>query len=97
MLIKRVIGLPGETIKYKDDQLYVNGKQVAEPFLKHLKSVSAGSHVTGDFTLKDVTGTSKVPKGQYFVVGDNRIYSFDSRHFGPIREKMIVGVISDSE
>ncbi|MEC2308757.1 signal peptidase I [Bacillus atrophaeus] len=95
VLIKRVIGLPGESIQYRDDKLYVNGKQVKEPFLKSLKSVSAGSHVTGDFTLKEEIGKDAVPKGQYFVIGDNRIYSFDSRHFGPVKDKDIVGVISD--
>lgn len=51
--------------------------------------------MTGDFTLKEAIGKDAVPKGQYFVIGDNRIYSFDSRHFGPVKDKDIVGVISD--
>ncbi|AHC41571.1 MULTISPECIES: signal peptidase I [Bacillus] len=98
VLIKRVIGLPGESLAYREDQLYVNGKRVAEPFLKPLKSsLSAGSHVTGDYTLKETTGRKSIPKGQYFVIGDNRIYSLDSRHFGPIKDKDIVGVISESD
>ncbi len=53
--------------------------------------------MTGDYTLKETTGRKSIPKGQYFVIGDNRIYSLDSRHFGPIKDKDIVGVISESD
>ena len=74
-LIKRVIGLPGETIEYKDNQLYVNGKKVKENY---------GSDVTEDFTVK-------IPKGSYFVMGDNRTNSMDSRYYGPFKKKDILG------
>jgi signal peptidase I len=74
-LIKRVIGLPGEEIEYKDNQLYVNGKKVKENY---------GSDVTEDFTIK-------IPKGSYFVMGDNRTNSMDSRYYGPFQKKDILG------
>lgn len=75
-LIKRVIGLPGEKIRYTDNKLYVNDKLVNEAFNRN--------GVTKDF---EVT----VPNNMYYVLGDNRINSEDSRYFGPIKEKDIIG------
>ena len=74
-IIKRIIGLPGEEIEYRDNQLYVDGKEVEENY---------GSDVTEDFKIK-------VPKGSYFVLGDNRTNSLDSRYFGPFQKKEILG------
>ena len=74
-LIKRVIGLPGETIEYKDNQLYVNGKKVKENY---------GSEKTDDVKVK-------VSKDSYFVLGDNRTNSLDSRYFGAFKRKKILG------
>lgn len=80
-LIKRVIGLPGERIEYKNNVLYVNGKVVEENFSKQN---------IDDFKL-DKLGTSKVPDDSYFVVGDNRINSKDSRIIGFISKEQIIG------
>jgi signal peptidase I len=77
-LVKRVIGLPGETISAKGGQVYINGKLLPEPWLP--KGV-----VTSNF------GPVHIPKGYYFVMGDNRPFSSDSRVFGPISGKLIVG------
>lgn len=74
-LIKRVIGLPGETIEYKDNQLYVNGKKVKDNY---------GTDVTEDFTFK-------VPKDSYFIMGDNRTNSVDSRRLGEFKSSEIKG------
>ena len=75
-LIKRVIGLPGEKIKYSNNELYVNGKKVAENF-SHKETKS----------FQEIT----IPKGEYFVLGDNRINSTDSRIIGTIPYKNIKG------
>lgn len=83
-LIKRVIGLPGEHIEYKNNKLYVNGKVLKENF-SHMK--------TNDFKL-DSLGNSKVPKNQYLVLGDNRVNSLDSRMIGFIKKNQIEGKTS---
>lgn len=74
-LIKRVIGLPGETVEYKNDKLYIDGKYVKEDF-KHKE--------TFDFS-------TTLGKDEYFIMGDNRTNSTDSRVFGPISRDKIMG------
>ena len=77
--IKRVIGLPGETVDIRHGQLYVNGQLIPEPY------------VPPQYT--DVTdfGPVRVPKDSYFVMGDHRISSNDSRVFGPVASQFIYG------
>lgn len=83
-LIKRVIGLPGEHIEYKNNKLYVNGKAMKENF-SHMR--------TNDFKI-DSLGSSKIPKNQYLVLGDNRTNSLDSRMIGFIKSNQISGKTS---
>jgi len=93
--IKRVIGLPGEHIEYKDDQLYINGEPVDEPYLDEYKSQLTEGQLTQDFTLQDIDPNMDViPEGYVFVMGDNRRYSKDSRHIGVISEDDIIGKTS---
>ncbi len=75
-IIKRVIALPGETIKYEDDTLYINNKEVKDNY-----SLSE----TEDF--KEIV----LDKDEYFVMGDNRYVSQDSRVVGPIKKETIIG------
>jgi signal peptidase I len=77
-LIKRVIALPGETIEGRDNQIYINGQPLLEPYLDE------GVRTT-DF------GPEVVPEGEIFVMGDNRGESFDSRLFGTISQDRVVG------
>ena len=82
-LVKRVIGLPGETIEYIDSVLYVNGKETKEKFLAE-----------GVVTEMKYNKNFKVTlgKGEYYVLGDNREHSTDSRYFGAIKKSQIKGV-----
>ena len=77
-LIKRVVGLPGDTIEAKEGVVYIDGKKLAEPYL-----------VDGVTTTN--LPEQEVPAGHVFVMGDNRGDSADSRIFGPIDEDTIVG------
>lgn len=89
--IKRVIGLPGDTIEYKNDELYINGKEYEEPYLDEFKGeLEDDQPLTSDFTLNDLFGAEKVPEGELFVLGDNRRISKDSRIIGMIKEKNIM-------
>lgn len=90
-LVKRVIGLPGDTIEYKDDVLYVNGKAVEESYLEEYRERVAPSKLMLDFTLEQITGQKRVPDGTVFVLGDNRTNSKDSREFGFVSKEQIIG------
>ncbi|MEC1396262.1 signal peptidase I [Peribacillus simplex] len=90
--IKRVIGLPGDHIEYKDDTLYINGKAYEEPYLdKYKNQMEAGVPLTESFKLEDISGSTTVPEGQLFLMGDNRQNSLDSREIGTISVDEIVG------
>lgn len=83
-IIKRVIGLPGETLKYEDNTLYINDKKIDEPYLKD---------ATEDFNITSL-GYDKIPDDCYFVLGDNRDNSSDSRIIGPVKKSQITGSAS---
>ncbi|PLR67387.1 MULTISPECIES: signal peptidase I [Bacillaceae] len=93
--IKRVIGLPGDELYYKNDQLFINGKAIDEPYLKTLKKAVPFGRLTGDFTLKETTGKETIPKDFLFVIGDNRRISHDSRHFGLIHKDDVIGKVKE--
>jgi signal peptidase I len=78
--IKRIIGLPGETLELRNKRVYINGQALDEPYVHFLEPASAGE-VTS-FDLRERYGPVRVPDGQYFVMGDNRDNSQDSRYWG---------------
>lgn len=89
--IKRVVGLPGDSITYKNDVLYVNGESVEELYLADHKNNTNSLPLTGDLTLEEYMGVDVVPEGHLFVLGDNRQHSKDSRHIGFIPYESVVG------
>ena len=96
--IKRLIGKPGDTVKYKKDQLYINDKKVKESYLSENKKYKDGKYLTEDFnskTLNGANGKAKIPEDKYLVLGDNRQNSNDSRYkdVGLIDKKQIVGKV----
>lgn len=86
-LVKRVIGMPNETVQFIDDQLYINGQMVEEQFFdsQYKASQSKSGLFTQDF------GPITLKENEYFLMGDNRPYSSDSRYYGPFDEKQIKG------
>lgn len=88
--IKRVIGLPGEHLAYENEQLYIDGQAIEEPF----KDASNAYQSTDPFQLEGLfENDSVVPEGHVFVLGDNRKNSSDSREFGFISIDSIVGKV----
>ena len=109
-IVKRVIGMPGDTIKYENDQLYINGKKTDEPYLKEYiakfkkdKLQSTYSYrklfqqiaSQADSFTQDALGRStftvEVPEGHYFLLGDDRLVSRDSRDVGTFKAIQIDG------
>lgn len=80
-LVKRVIGLPGERISSSGNQVLINGKPIAEPWLP--KPDPLGKPITPE----------TIPRGDYYVLGDNRANSCDSRYWGPVPGSLIVGKV----
>lgn len=90
--IKRVIGMPGDTVSYRNDQLYINEEVVEETFLEeNLAHDEERIPFTNDFEFEELMGVKKLGTGSYFVLGDNRRMSKDSRSFGAISEENIIG------
>ncbi|WP_330932574.1 signal peptidase I [Enterococcus sp. BWR-S5] len=94
-LVKRVIGLPGDTVYYENDQLYINNTPFDEPYLDEFKEAAETELLTEDFTFDTYPAitSATVPEDSYFVLGDNRQNTDDSRYFGFVNKKDITGVV----
>ncbi|EGT3617676.1 signal peptidase I, partial [Clostridium perfringens] len=79
-LVKRIIGLPGDIIEINDSTLYINGEKIYEPYIKEEMNIP--------YYLK-----LKIPKDKFFIMGDNRNISLDSRYFGLIQTQDIQGKV----
>lgn len=84
--IKRIIGLPGDEVMVKDREIYVNGNLVTENYISEKTTLIPGSFIENGVAIT-------VPKNYYFVMGDNRPRSSDSREFGPINFDAIIGQV----
>jgi signal peptidase I len=90
--IKRVIGLPGETLEVRDKKVYVNGEMLNEPYVFYLQPPSSSSfHEVTSFDVRERYGPVTVPANQFFVMGDNRDNSQDSRYWGFLPRELIKG------
>ncbi len=85
--IKRIIGVPGEQIEIKNKVAFINGAPVEEPFTVHLHEAAFPAQATHRDNMAPVV----IPQDHVFVMGDNRDYSHDSRFFGPVPVRAIVG------
>ena len=90
--IKRVIGLPGETIELKDHRILVNGAPVDEPYAHYLpRPEGSGQHEVTSDDVRDRYGPVTVPPDALFVMGDNRDNSADSRYWGFLPKANVKG------
>ena len=81
--IKRVIGLPGDVVRVEKDQVFVNGKKIDEPYINH--------ETDGSSALQPASLERFLSSTQYWVMGDNRNHSSDSRDWGPLESTAIIG------
>ena len=84
--IKRIIGLPEETVEIKSDQVIIHNKQNPGGFTLNENYLDTGQHTTGDTRVK-------LDSNEYFVLGDNRLRSSDSRRWGPLNISLITGKV----
>jgi signal peptidase I len=88
--IKRVIGLPGETLEVRNKKVHVNGRPLDEPYVHFLEPAGASSEFA-PYDVREQYGPVTVPDGHYFVMGDNRDNSQDSRYWGFLPRHYVKG------
>jgi signal peptidase I len=91
--VKRVIGLPGETLEVRRKRVYINGQRIDEPYVFYLQPPSdeASPHESGAFDLREQYGPVVIPPDSYFMMGDNRDNSQDSRYWGFLPRSYVKG------
>lgn len=85
IFVKRIVGMPGETIEIRNRVVFVDGRQVAEPYVQFLRPSTDGT-LQGDSKAPTV-----IPAEAYFLLGENRDNSQDSRFTGPVQRQQLLG------
>jgi signal peptidase I len=91
VLIKRIIGMPGDVVSVSGGFVSINGKRLDEPYVRKINGKSVPSEPFDNGLPWSLQTAYTVPAGSYFVMGDNRIDSGDSREFGPVKRSQLVG------
>ena len=89
--IKRVIGLPGDVVEVRHKRVYIDGRPLDEPYVYYLRPPSAAASPFGVADLREQYGPVTVPPSEYFVMGDNRDNSQDSRYWGFLPRDLVKG------
>lgn len=91
--VKRVIGLPGETISIRDKIVHIDGQPIPEPYtvFRDTTIFPASESLPAQLRIRDQMPPYTIPEHSYFVMGDNRDNSYDSRYWGPVRRDLIKG------
>lgn len=111
-IVKRLVGMPGDTLHYENDTLYINGQEVKEEYLEEYKAAFAQDKLQATYAYNSAfqgiaqnasaftldaqgnpTFTVEIPEGQYYLLGDDRLVSLDSRKVGTFRKSSIKGKI----
>ena len=91
VLIKRIVGMPGDTLSLRDGAVYLNDKRLAEPYVRRVDGRPEPTEPFSTGLPWALQQPYTVPAGSYFMMGDNRTDSGDSRDFGPIARGQLVG------
>ena len=79
-VVKRIIGMPGDHLEIQNNQVYINGKKISEKYRKKTQFAGKGQSII-------------LKKDEYFLIGDNRKVSYDSRHYGSVKKEEIKGIV----
>ncbi len=90
IFMKRIVGMPGETIEIRNRNVFINGKKIDEPYVRFLRPSTDGRFLDRTFN-GDSVAPRVIPADTYFVLGDNRDDSLDSRFIGPVQRRQFVG------
>ncbi|MGQ7657911.1 signal peptidase I [Streptococcus suis] len=112
LIVKRVVGMPGDTIRYENDVLYINDQEVDEPYLdeylaafqkdklqeeyaynKQFQAVAQAAQAFTQDANRSINFSVTVPEGQYYLLGDDRLVSLDSRSVGTFARDKIKGEV----